>query len=86
MCLLSVDVIHTVGPIGKQERSLKSCYKKCLHLVKKHGIRSVVRILVQGGCSLLPSPRSRFPITFRARAQTPLPPLSTAATQANRTD
>ena len=41
--LLSTDVIHTVGPIGQRENLLKSCYRKCLQLVKKHEVKSVVR-------------------------------------------
>ena len=37
-----LDVIHTVGPIGEQEGKLKSCYTKCLQLVKQHNLQSVV--------------------------------------------
>ncbi|KAJ7371049.1 O-acetyl-ADP-ribose deacetylase macrod2 [Desmophyllum pertusum] len=33
----------------KTRRSLKSCYKKCLHLVKKHGIRSVAFCCISTG-------------------------------------
>ncbi|KAK2560886.1 ADP-ribose glycohydrolase MACROD2 [Acropora cervicornis] len=35
-------VIHTVGPIGKQEKELRSCYSECLNLVTKYNLRSVV--------------------------------------------
>lgn len=42
-------VIHTVGPIGKQEKQLRNCYSKCLHLVKKFGIRSVAFCCVSTG-------------------------------------
>ncbi|KAL9954613.1 hypothetical protein ACROYT_G042177 [Oculina patagonica] len=42
-------VIHTVGPIGKQERQLKSCYKRCLRLVQKHGIRTVAFCCISTG-------------------------------------
>ncbi|XP_068683010.1 ADP-ribose glycohydrolase MACROD1-like isoform X1 [Montipora foliosa] len=42
-------VIHTVGPIGKQEKLLTKCYKRCLQLVKKHGLRSVAFCCVSTG-------------------------------------
>lgn len=42
-------IIHTVGPIGRQENLLKSCYMKCLHLVKKHDVRSVAFCCISTG-------------------------------------
>ena len=40
-----LDVIHTVGPVGEQEGKLRSCYTKCLNLVKEHNLKSVVRFM-----------------------------------------
>ena len=34
-------VLHTVGPIGKMEKELRSSYDTCLELVSKHNIKSV---------------------------------------------
>ncbi|XP_073247803.1 uncharacterized protein [Porites lutea] len=42
-------VIHTVGPFGKQEKPLRSCYKRCLGLVKKYGLRTVAFCCVSTG-------------------------------------
>lgn len=36
------DIIHTVGPVGRQEKLLESCYKTSLELAYKFKIRSVV--------------------------------------------
>ena len=49
---LCLDVIHTVGPIGEQEGKLKSCYTKCLQLVKQHNLQSVVSFSVL--CPIFP--------------------------------
>ncbi|XP_074632176.1 ADP-ribose glycohydrolase MACROD1-like [Acropora palmata] len=42
-------VIHTVGPIGKQEKELRSCYSECLNLVTKYNLRSVAFCCVSTG-------------------------------------
>lgn len=42
-------VIHTVGPIGKQEKKLRSCYSECLNLVTKYNLRSVAFCCVSTG-------------------------------------
>ena len=42
-------VIHTVGPIGENEKELKSCYTTILELVKKHKIKSVAFCCISTG-------------------------------------
>lgn len=47
-------VIHTVGPVygsagGRESELLASCYKNCLKLAKKHGIRSVAFCAISTG-------------------------------------
>lgn len=44
LCLLFLhkDVIHTVGPIGKNEEALKSCYENCLRLALENKVRTLV--------------------------------------------
>jgi O-acetyl-ADP-ribose deacetylase (regulator of RNase III) len=34
-------ILSTVGPIGENEKLLRSCYQTCLNLVEKHSIKSV---------------------------------------------
>eukprot|EP01119_Soliformovum_irregulare_P017361 TRINITY_DN5144_c0_g1_i2.p1 TRINITY_DN5144_c0_g1~~TRINITY_DN5144_c0_g1_i2.p1 ORF type:complete len:421 (+),score=115.36 TRINITY_DN5144_c0_g1_i2:52-1314(+) len=34
-------ILHTVGPRGKNEKALTSCYKSCLDICRDHGIKSV---------------------------------------------
>jgi len=34
-------VLHTVGPVGRDDNQLKSCYVTCLKLVEKHKIKTV---------------------------------------------
>lgn len=34
-------ILSTVGPIGEDEKLLRSCYQTCLNLVEKHNIKSV---------------------------------------------
>lgn len=39
------NILHTVGPVGRtkeNEEKLASCYRTCLELVAKHGLKSVV--------------------------------------------
>ena len=41
-CCISVDVLHTVGPMNSSSEKLQSCYQCCLELALKHKIRSIV--------------------------------------------
>lgn len=34
-------VLHTVGPMGEGDQSLRSCYRTCLALVEQHRLRTV---------------------------------------------
>ncbi|EDV23784.1 uncharacterized protein TRIADDRAFT_27195, partial [Trichoplax adhaerens] len=42
-------VIHTVGPIGQEPKTLTSCYNRCLELAKVHQIRSVAFCCISTG-------------------------------------
>ena len=47
VCILFLDILHTVGPGGKgkeSENTLASCYKTCLKLVEENELRSVVSL------------------------------------------
>ena len=51
-------VLHTVGPIGRGDRQLRSCYRSCLALVEKHRLRSVAFCCVSTGIFSFPLDRS----------------------------
>jgi O-acetyl-ADP-ribose deacetylase (regulator of RNase III) len=42
-------VLHTVGPMGRGDRELRSCYRTCLELVEKHRLRTVAFCCVGTG-------------------------------------
>lgn len=37
------NILHTVGPIGRKEGQLQSCYQTCLEVLTDNNLRSVVR-------------------------------------------
>jgi O-acetyl-ADP-ribose deacetylase (regulator of RNase III) len=55
--------LHTVGPIGEIPENLESCYRTCLDLVEKQGIRTVAFCGVSTGIFGFPLyPASRIAI------------------------
>ncbi|XP_070578284.1 ADP-ribose glycohydrolase MACROD2-like isoform X2 [Ptychodera flava] len=42
-------VIHTVGPIGENQSKLKSCYERCLMILKENKLRSLAMPCVSTG-------------------------------------
>lgn len=57
-------VLHTVGPIisgrltGKDENRLASCYRSCLELAKRHGIKSIAFCCISTGEFHFPNDRA----------------------------
>jgi O-acetyl-ADP-ribose deacetylase (regulator of RNase III) len=42
-------VLHTVGPVGERPSELRSCYKTCMQLARRHHLRSVAFCCVSTG-------------------------------------
>lgn len=42
MVMCVSDIIHTVGPMGEDSKSLKSCYENCLRELTQLELRSIV--------------------------------------------
>ncbi len=44
-CFLLIDVIHTVGPFGRNRGLLEQCYTRCLDTALNHKIKTLVRFI-----------------------------------------
>ncbi len=42
----SLDVIHTVGPMGEKPKDLQSCYETSLKLMADNNLKTIVRKLI----------------------------------------
>ncbi|XP_015786145.1 uncharacterized protein LOC107363435 isoform X2 [Tetranychus urticae] len=48
-------IIHTVGPVGEKPDLLKSCYTKCLDLMKSHNLKSIAFPCISTGVYRYPN-------------------------------
>lgn len=66
--LPAAHVLHTVGPIGRGDRQLRSCYRTALELVEQHRLRTVAFCCVSTGVFGFPLVRATHIALIEVRA------------------